>query len=107
MSDTPTKPVPRALAVSGALAFSSAGLWAVWQVGFMVLAWCAGDGMAEVQLMRTAAIAAIAATLVAVACWRSILLTANRSFAAALSMVSVGVTGTYWLLPDVFAFAEF
>jgi len=107
MSDTPTKPVPRALAVSGALAFSSAGLWAVWLVCFMIFGWCAGDGMTYVKLMRLTAIAAIAATLVAVACWPWILRTANRSFAAALSMVSVGVTGTYWLLPDVFVFAEF
>jgi hypothetical protein len=44
---------------------------------------------------------------VTVVIWRSLHRYASRSVAAALSMISVGVTGTYWLLPDAFVYAEF
>lgn len=105
MPDESQKPVPPALAMSGAFAFCSASLWAVWQVAFAALGVVFGGGMEIV--VRLAAIAAIVATLAAVWWWPWLRRTAHRSFAAALSMVSVGLTGTYWLLPRAFVYAEF
>jgi hypothetical protein len=108
MSNDAKKPVPRALAMAGALSFSSAALLGFWLVAFLAIAWATGGWVSGlVGLLRASVFAAVAATLVTVVIWRSLHRYASRSVAAALSMISVGVTGTYWLLPDAFVYAEF
>lgn len=88
--------------MAGAVAFASALLLGLWQAAFVLVGWISGDWTSDTQgLLRASVLAAVAATLAIVGIWRSLSRAASRSLAATLSMISVGVTGTYWLLPDV------
>lgn len=108
MSDDAKKPVPRALAMAGAVAFAAAMLFGFWQIAFLVLGTVAGDWLSGMEgMLRASVFAAVAATLATVWIWCPLRRASSRSLAAALSMTSVGVTGTYWLLPRVFVYAEF
>ena len=100
------KPVPAALAMIGALSFASAALLGIWQVMLLAIGWVTAAWTSELEgLLRASVLAAVAATLATTVMWRPVLRTASCSFAAALSMVSVGLNGTYWLLPGAFVHA--
>jgi hypothetical protein len=103
MSRAAEKPVPAALAMIGALSFASLAVLAGWQVMLLAIGWLTGPWTTELDgLLRASVLAAVAATLLMTVVWRSVLRSASRSLAAALSMVSVGLTGSYWLLPGSF-----
>jgi len=94
------KPVPAALAMIGALSLASLVVLGIWQVALATIGWLTGTWTSEQEgLLRASVLAAVLATLLVTRVWRPVLRTASCSFAAALTMISVGLTGAYWLLP--------